>query len=222
MGAAAGTDEFSAPARSELDTERLEEGLMGTLIVTEQLSLDGVMQAPGAPDEDRRGGFAHGGWYMSYFDEVGMRLAADGIADTGAYLFGRRTYEIMASYWPNVPEGDPFGDTLNGLPKYVASTTLDEPLEWKHATLLDGDVPSAVADLTRAVTKNIVVLGSGQLVRTLLHHGLVDQLTLMIAPVVLGSGARLFEAGNRRIPLRLVDTTTTGTGVIIATYRRDA
>lgn len=195
---------------------------MGRLIVAEQLSLDGVMQAPGAPDEDRSGGFAHGGWYMPYFDEVGMAIAAEGIADTGAYLFGRRTYEIMASHWPNVPEGDPFGDTLNGLPKYVASTTLDEPLAWQHAELLEGYVPTAVADLKRAVAKNIVVLGRGRLVRTLLHHDLVDELTLMVAPLVLGSGMRLFNGRGPTIPLRLVDTTTTGTGVIVASYRRDA
>lgn len=195
---------------------------MGTLIVAEQLSLDGVMQAPGAPDEDRSGGFAHGGWYMPYFDEVGMGIAAEGIADTGAYLFGRRTYEIMARHWPNVPEGDPFGDTLNGLPKYVASTTLDEPLAWQHAELLEGDVPAAVADLKRALARNIVVLGSGQLVRTLLDHDLVDELSLMVAPLVLGSGKQLFDGRGPTIPLRLVDTATTGTGVIVASYRRDA
>jgi dihydrofolate reductase len=195
---------------------------MGKLIVAEQLSLDGVMQAPGSPDEDRSGGFGQGGWYAPYFDDVGMGIAADGIADTGAYLFGRRTYEIMASHWPNVPEGDPFADTLNDLPKYVASTTLDDPSAWRNSALLEGDVPTAVADLKRAEAKNIVVLGSGQLVRALLDHDLVDEVTLMIAPLVLGGGKRLFEGGGPTIPLRLVDVRTTGTGVIVAAYRRDA
>jgi dihydrofolate reductase len=124
---------------------------MRKIIVTEFLSLDGVMQAPGDPDEDRSGGFAHGGWHMPYFDEVAGSHAAQAIAETDAYLFGRRTYEIMARYWPNAPEDDPFADTLNNSAKYVVSTTLDEPLEWKNSTLLKGDLREAVAALkTRA------------------------------------------------------------------------
>lgn len=195
---------------------------MRKLIVAEQLSLDGVMQAPGDPDEDRSGGFEHGGWHMPYFDDVALADIGASIAETDAYLFGRRTYEIMAGYWPNAPEDDMFAATLNGAAKYVASTTLEEPLEWKKSTLLRGDVVEAVAALKREPGKVITVLGSGELARTLLRHGLVDELSLMIDPLVLGTGKRLFEPDGRRFPLELVDAKTTSTGVIMATYRPSA
>ena len=191
---------------------------MGRVIVIEFLSLDGVMQAPGDLDEDRSGGFALGGWQRPYFDDVFAGVAAEGIAETGGYLFGRKTYETMAAFWPTQPDDDPFAATLNGLPKYVASTTLSEPLEWQNTTLLQGDVAKAVAELKEQSGKNLVVLGSGELVQTLMDNDLVDEYGLMIHPIVLGSGKRLFREGSQRVPLRLVRSMTSSTGVLIATY----
>ena len=191
---------------------------MRKLIVQEFVSLDGVMQAPGDPDEDRSGGFTHGGWQMRYFDDDFARVAAEGIAETGGYMFGRRTYEIMAAYWPSQPDDNPFAATLNGLPKYVASTTLSEPLAWQNSTLLHGDVAKAVAELKEQPGKNLVVLGSGELVQTLMENDLVDEFGIMINPIVLGSGKRLFRDGSAMRPLRLVRSLTTSTGVLVATY----
>ena len=193
---------------------------MRKLIVSEFLTLDGVMQGPGSPDEDREGGFEHGGWQMPYFDEVQMEFAAEGIAANGAYLFGRKTYEIMAAFWPAQPATDPFAATLNGLPKYVVSTTLQEPLAWQNSTLLKGDVADAIRNLKAQPGKNITVLGSGELVQTLIRHDLVDEFGLMINPLVLGTGKRLFRDGLAPARFRLVDSKTTTTGVLIATYRR--
>lgn len=188
------------------------------VIVSEFLSLDGVMQAPGDPDEDRSGGFAHGGWQRPYFDDVAGGLVFEAMAETGGFLFGRRTYEIMAAFWPSQPDDDPFAAILNGLPKYVASTTLSEPLEWRNSTLLHGDVAKAVAELREQPGKNLVVLGSGELVQTLMENDLVDEYGLMINPIVLGSGKRLFRDGSSNRSLRLVDSKTSSTGVLIATY----
>jgi dihydrofolate reductase len=192
---------------------------MAKLVFVEMLSLDGVMQAPGGPDEDRSGGFEHGGWAMPYFDEVAGEEAGKSMAETGAFLFGRKTYEIMAAYWPHQPDDDIFSNVLNSLPKYVASTTLEEPLEWAGSTLLKGDVAEAVAGLKEELDGNIVVLGSGQLARTLMQHDLVDEYGLTIHPLLLGPGKRLFEDGGATRPLRLVDSKTSTTGVILATYR---
>jgi dihydrofolate reductase len=189
------------------------------LNVVESLSLDGVMQGPGSPDEDRSGGFEHGGWGMSYFDEVAAAEVGKSLAETGAFLFGRRTYEIMAAYWPHQPEGDMFADVLNGLPKYVASTTLAEPLEWAGSSLLKGDVAGAVASLKGGEGGNIVVLGSGVLARYLLEHDLVDEWSLTIHPLLLGSGKRLFDEAAPLTKFELVGATPTSTGVIMATYR---
>lgn len=191
---------------------------MRKIVVAEQLSLDGVMQAPGHPDEDRSGGFEHGGWHLPYFDEVAGESVGASMGAMDAFLFGRRTYEIMARFWPNAPEDDMFTEVMNSTAKYVASTTLEEPLDWKNSTLLRGPVPDAVAALKQEPGGNIVVLGSGQLVRTLFAHDLVDELALMIDPLVLGSGMRLFDGWTERRPLRLADSVTTTTGVIIATY----
>jgi dihydrofolate reductase len=191
---------------------------MRKLIVNEFLSLDGVMQAPGDPDEDRDGGFAHGGWQMPYFDDVFAGVAFEAMKETGAYLFGRRTYEIMAAYWPSQPDDVPFAASLNGLPKYVASTTLTEPLEWRNSTLLQGDVAKAVAELKEQPGGHLVVLGSGDLVQTLMENDLVDEYGLMIHPLTLGSGKRLFREGNPKRPLKLVRSMTSSTGVLISTY----
>ncbi|HET9310459.1 MAG TPA: dihydrofolate reductase family protein [Actinomycetota bacterium] len=191
---------------------------MRKLSVTEFLSLDGVMQGPGDPDEDRSGGFAHGGWHRPYVDDVFMKSASEGMAETGGFLFGRKTYEVMAAFWPSQPDSDPFVAVLNGLPKHVASTTLREPLEWKGSTLLQGDVPAAVAALKEQPGGDLVVLGSGELVRTLMEHDLVDEFRLMIDPIVLGGGKRLFPEEGPVRPLRLVNSTTSGTGMLITTY----
>ncbi len=191
---------------------------MRKVSVTEFLSLDGVMQGPGAPDEDRSDGFAHGGWHLPYVDDDFMKAATEGMAETGGFLFGRKTYEIMAAHWPSQPDSDPFAAVLNRLPKYVASRTLREPLEWKGSSLIQGDLPAAVAELKEESGGTLVVLGSGELVRTLWEHDLVDELQLMIDPIVLGSGKRLFSQEGPMRRLRLVDSKTTGTGMLITTY----
>jgi dihydrofolate reductase len=187
------------------------------LVVAEFLSLDGVMQAPGGEDEDREGGFEHGGWQRPYFDDVGGERIGASMAQTGSFLFGRKTYDLMASYWPTQPDDDPFAKILNGLPKYVASTTLSEPLVWQRSTLLQGDVAKAVAELKQGEGGNIVVLGSGGLVQSLYENDLVDEYSLMIHPIVLGSGKKLFREVPVR-PLKLVDSVTTSTGVLMTTY----
>jgi dihydrofolate reductase len=190
---------------------------MRKLTVSEFVSLDGVMQGPGGADEDTEGGFRYGGWQMPYFDDVaGERIGAS-MAQTGAFLLGRTTYEIFASYWPTQADDDPFAKILNGLPKYVASTTLGEPLAWQNSTLLQGDVAKAVAELKEGEGGNIVVLGSGGLVQTLYENDLVDEYALMIHPIVLGSGKKLFREVPKK-PLKLADSVTTSTGVVMATY----
>jgi dihydrofolate reductase len=188
------------------------------LRVIEFLSLDGVMQAPGAPDEDTEGGFQHGGWQRPYFDEVLGATAAEGMAETDAYLFGRKTYEKMAAYWPTAPEDDPYGRHMNSTPKYVASRTLRD-VEWQNSTLIKGDVAEEVASLKEQPRKNIAVLGSGDLVQTLLEHDLVDEFFLAVYPIVLGSGKRLFRDSDQVRTLSLVDSKPTSTGGVILTYR---
>jgi dihydrofolate reductase len=191
---------------------------MGKVVVNTSLTLDGVMQAPGRPDEDRRGGFEHGSWALPYFDPVMGGAAAEGMAKAPALLFGRRTYEDFFAVWPK-RTGNPFTEVLNNLPKYVASTTLGEPLPWGNSTLLKGDAAAAVAALKGQADKDFVVLGSGALVQSLMRHNLIDEYVLSIHPLVLGSGRRLFPDGSPFAALRLVNTKTTTTGVVIATYR---
>ncbi|HKG50840.1 MAG TPA: dihydrofolate reductase family protein [Actinomycetales bacterium] len=191
---------------------------MRTLVVIEFLSLDGVMQAPGSPEEDTEGGFRHGGWQRPYFDEVLGASAAEGMATTDAYLFGRKTYQSMASYWPTAPPDDPFAAHLNSTAKYVASTTLTE-LTWQNSTLIDGDVARRVADLKEQPGQSIAVLGSGDLVQTLIRSDLVDVYSLTVSPIVLGTGKRLFRGFDEVRRLRLVDNRTTTTGSVLLTYR---
>jgi len=191
---------------------------MSRIVVNTNLTLDGVMQAPGRPDEDTRDGFERGGWGQPYFDEVMGQKAAEGMATTRGFLFGRRTYEDFAAIWPNMPEDNPFAAVLNDRPKYVASTTLREPLPWANSTLLQGELGEAVTDLKEEPGDDIVVLGSGELVRSLMELGLVDRYVLWIHPLVLGSGRHLFADGTTSADLRLTDSTTTTTGVVIATY----
>jgi dihydrofolate reductase len=189
---------------------------MGRLVVVNHVTLDGVMQAPARPDEDRRSGFDRGGWAAANADAVmgeaiGARMSAD-----GELLLGRRTYEDMASVWPHRPADDRYAKVINARRKHVASRTLREPLEW-NATLLDGDVPAAVAALRERT--DLGILGSGELIHSLMPHGLIDEYLLLIHPLVFGTGRRMFPDGSAAAALRLVDTVTTGTGVIIATYR---
>jgi len=192
---------------------------MRKVIVNNSLTLDGVMQAPGRPDEDLRGGFEHGGWAQPYFDEVMGSVAAEGIAKGGSLLLGRRTYEAFAAFWPDQPEDNPFTDVMNNFRKFVASTTLEEPLSWSNSTLLKGDAAEAVAGLREQPGKDLVVLGSGELVQSLMRRHLIDEYVLLIHPLILGTGRRLFTDGGASADLRLVDTTTTTTGVVIATYQ---
>ena len=187
---------------------------MSKVVVFTNLTLDGVMQAPGRPDEDRRGGFEHGGWATPY---ATMEAAEESMANTGALLLGRRTYEDFYTVWPN-RTGNPFTAVLNNTQKYVASTTLKEPLSWSNSTLLKGDTAEAVARLKEEPGKDLVVLGSGELVQSLMRHNLVDAYVLLIHPLVLGSGRRLFTDGGAFAALRLVGTKTTTTSVVIATY----
>lgn len=192
---------------------------MRKIVAVENLSLDGVMQAPGRADEDRRGGFAHGGWALPYDDAVKGRIMAEGMAQAGPLLFGRRTYEDFFRVWPNRTD-NPFTEVLDNAQKYVASKTLAEPLPWKNSTLLQGDASDAVATLKQQPGKDIVVLGSGELVQSLMRHQLVDEFILLIHPLILGSGRRLFADAGAFAELRLIDAPTTTTGVVIATYRR--
>lgn len=193
---------------------------MRKLFVSEFLTLDGVMQAPGDANEDRSGGFDQGGWQLAYFDEVFGSTVMEGLAATGGFLLGRRTYEIFAAHWPNQPADDPLASTFNELPKYVVSTTMSEPLPWQNSTLIQGEVGTEIAKLKDQTGKDIQVIGSGELVQTLIRHDLVDEYRLMIHPILLGSGKRLFREGSSPTRLRLVDSKTSGTGVLILTYSR--
>ncbi|MGH2655771.1 MAG: dihydrofolate reductase family protein [Actinomycetota bacterium] len=194
---------------------------MRKLFVSEFLTVDGVMQAPGASDEDVEGGFQHGGWQLAYFDDVFAESMNETMANTGGFVLGRKTYELFAAYWPTAKEevGE-FADVMNEMPKYVASTTLQAPLAWQNSTLLEGDLEQAVGALKEEDGKDLQVIGSGNLVRSLIQHELVDAYRLMIHPLVIGSGKRLFAEGGPRIPLRLVDSIISSTGVLILTYER--
>ena len=191
---------------------------MRKVSVTISLSLDGVMQAPGRPDEDTRGGFQRGGWALPYNDPVMGRVMGEGMAQTGALLLGRRTYEDFAGYWPHQKD-NPFTEVLDSIRKYVASRTLTEPLPWKNSTLLQGDATEAVAPLKQEPGPDIAILGSGELVQSLRSTNLIDEYVLLIHPLVLGSGRRLFPDGGPSSELRLASSVTTTTGVVIATYQ---
>ena len=192
---------------------------MRKVIVDEWMALDGVVQAPGHAEEDTDGGFPHGGWHMRYFDDTSQDWVVEGYADPGGFLLGRRTYEILAAYWPTAPDEEQvIARPLNTLPKYVASRTLTEPLQWENSTLLKGDVAEAVAALKQEDGKDLRVIGSAQLVQTLIGHDLVDELRLMIDPVVLGGGKRTFPEDGTLRSLRLIDSRVTTTGAILATY----
>ena len=185
------------------------------------LTLDGVMQAPGGPDEDPDGHFEHGGWSFPYGDEDFGVAVTGWFEHADAFLLGRKTYQIFAGHWPRVTDpGDPIAAKLNTLPKYVASTTLDAT-GWHNSSLLGGDVAAEVAKLKERPGRELQVHGSGQLAQTLIDHDLVDEYRLLYFPVHLGSGKKLFRDGARAAALRLRSATTTSTGVIIATYEPD-
>ena len=191
------------------------------IILSDFMSLDGVVQAPGGPDEDTEGGFAHGGWSMPYFDPETMGSAIDEVMQgTEALLFGRRTWQTMAAAWPE-RAGDPFADRMNEIPKYVASRTLrKEDLDWNNSTLLDpGDALGAIRDVRASSSGNVQVWGSSNLASQLIGNDLVDEYRLMIEPILLGGGKRLFPADAAARPLTLVESVTTPTGVLICTYR---
>lgn len=192
---------------------------MRRVIAQEWMSLDGVVQAPGAPDEDTSGGFRHGAWHLPYFDDLAQQRVVENVIGAGGFLFGRRTYEILAGYWPNASEEEQVvAEPLNEKPKYVASTSLSEPLGWENARLLRGDVGEAVAAIKQEDGGDLVVIGSAQLLRTLIGHDLVDEFRLMIDPLFLGGGKGFFPGDGVRRPLRLVDSQVTTTGAILATY----
>jgi len=192
---------------------------MATITLTTFLSLDGVMQAPGGPTEDPSNGFEQGGWLVPYADEDMERFMAGVFDNADGFLLGRRTYEIFAAYWPRVTdENDPIASRLNALPKYVASTTLDKA-EWNNSTVISGNVVEEVAALKQQPGRELQIHGSGALAQSLMAHDLIDEYRLLIYPVVLGNGKRLFADGALPTALELVDSKTTGTGVNILTYR---
>ena len=189
---------------------------MSRVVVINHLTLDGVMQAPGRREEDTRDGFEHGGWAGPSVDEVVNAAMGARMPRSGGLLLGRRSYEDMLGYWNT--QDSPFKEMLNSAPKYVASRTLREPLPWPNSTLLSGDVAEAVAQLRQQPGKDLNVMGSRELIQTLMRHGLIDEYLLLIYPLVLGSGRRLFADGGPPASLRLIDSTVSTTGVLIATY----
>jgi len=191
---------------------------MGKVMVMNGVTLDGVMQGPGRPDEDTRDGFDRGGWGIPYGDEAIVAKMSERMGGDRAFLFGRRTYEDLLASWN--AKGGPFKEALNSADKYVASSNPTARLEWPNSTLLHGDVPAAVSDLKEGSDTNLVIMGSGVLIGSLITADLIDEYLLTIAPLVLGTGRRLF-AGGTQAPLRLVDSTTTSMGVLVATYQRD-
>lgn len=190
------------------------------VVVTNHVTLDGVMQAPMAREEDQRDGFERGGWAAPNADAVMAEAMAEGIARGGSLLLGRQTYEHMASFWPHQPDDVPYAKVINEREKYVASRTLKAPLEWRNSTLLEGDAGDAVAALKEQRDADLGVLGSGDLIQTLMRRDLVDRWVILIHPLVLGTGRRLFPDGGVPASVRLTDSRTTTTGVVIATYER--
>jgi dihydrofolate reductase len=189
---------------------------MGKVIVMNWVTLDGVMQGPGRPDEDTRDGFDRGGWAVPYSDEAMVAKMGERMGGDRAFLFGRRTYEQLLASWN--ARGGPFKEALNNARKYVASSNAAAKLNWPNSTLLHGDVPAAVADLKESSGVNLVIMGSGVLIGSLMAADLIDEYLLMIAPLVLGTGRRLFASGTQ-VSLRLVESSTTSKDVLIATYQ---
>lgn len=189
---------------------------MAKVIVANHVTLDGVMQAPARPGEDARDDFPYGGWAMPRGDETIVAKIGERMGDGRGFLFGRRTYEDFYAVWPK-RSGNPMSEALTNTQKYVASRTLTEPLPWSNSTLLKGDAAEAVAALKQEVDGNLTIFGSGELIASLMAANLIDEFVLMIHPIVLGVGRRLFPSGQQA-ELRLIDTTPTGAGVVIAVY----
>jgi dihydrofolate reductase len=193
---------------------------MSKLIVFLNLTLEGVLQGPGRPDEDTRGGFKYSGWAAPYSDPSMGKTVGESMATTGGIILGRRTYKDFYKVWPK-QKNNPFTDMLNNTPKYVASKTLKEPLPWMNSVLLKGDAPKAIAKLKAKSEKDFVVLGSGLLVHSLMKAGVIDRYILLIHPLVLGSGKKLFSNGTAFTRLKMTDTERTKTGVVVNTYDVD-
>ncbi len=192
------------------------------IVADEWMSLDGVVQSPSGPDEDPSGGFRHGGWHLRYFDTVSHHWVAKGVTGAAAFLLGRRTYETFAAYWPTAgPDEQTLAEPLNTRPKHVASRTLTSPLSWHNSHLLDGDAVDAVRRLAATGSGELHLIGSAELTRTLIAAGLVDELRLMIDPVLLGPGKTFFPADGDRRAWRLVENIPTPTGAMLATYARE-
>jgi len=187
---------------------RTKEVFVRRVIATELVSVDGVMESP----EE---------WAFPYSNDEMEQANASGMAASDAMLLGRVTYEALAAYWPNQPGGTPMVDYINSVPKFVVSRTLEEPLEWNNSTLIEGNVAEQIAELKRQPGKDIGIVGSGTLVRSLLQDDLLDELRLMVHPIVMGSGKRLFEEGGGQKALKLVDSKTFGTGVLYLIYQPD-
>jgi len=190
---------------------------MSRVVVINHVTLDGVMQAPGRPDEDTRGGFEMGGWAGPNVDDAVNTAVMARRPQSGWLLLGRRSYEDMLGYWNT--QDSPFKDMLNSAPKHVASRTLREPLPWPNSTLLEGDVSEAVSRLKEGAGGDLTVMGSGELIQTLMRDDLIDEYLLLIHPLVLGTGRRLFEQGGPHASLRLTDSSVSPSGVLIATYQ---
>jgi dihydrofolate reductase len=196
---------------------------MRKLAVVEFVTLDGVMQSLGGPNEDREGGFDHGGWSAPYGDEVLAQQSGQGIGQTSAYLFGRKTYEHMAAHWPQEPAENPIAASLNATPKHVATRTLrQQDLEWANCHIISGDLVEAVQGLKAKGDGFVTVLGSGVMVQTLIANDLIDTYRIMLHPIVLGMGKRLFREYPHPLALRLMGCTPTTTGVLLLTYEREA
>jgi dihydrofolate reductase len=190
------------------------------LVVQQFLTLDGVVQGPGGPDEDRSGGFEHGGWLAPYGDDRFGEMIVEALLQADAFLLGRKTYDIFAAFWPNVTDPDnPVAVALNTQPKYVVSTTLDTAA-WNNTTLLKDDVTATLARLKREPGRELQVQGSADLTQTLMREGLVDAYRLYVAPVVLGSGKRLFPEGTAPAAMQLTDSEQTSTGLVANVYER--
>jgi dihydrofolate reductase len=192
---------------------------MSRIVVTNHVTLDGVMQSPGGHEEDPRRGFEHGGWAVPYMDEVMAGVMAEGMAREGSLLLGRFTYRAFEAFWPKQTDGNPYTEKLNRTQKYVASNTLEEPLPWENSTVVSADIPEAVGRLKDELDHDLAILGSGELIRSLLPHGLIDEFLLIIHPLVLGQGTRLFGDSGAYARLELVEAKPTTTGVIIARYQ---
>src|SRR6266542_1053504 len=203
------------PWRRNTSPPRVKEAEMGRIVVMNQVTLDGVMQGPGRPDEDTRDDFQHGGRAVPRGDEAMVAKMGERMGGDRAFLFGRRTYEDLLASWN--ARGGPFKEALNNARKYVASSNPATRLDWPNSTLLRGDIPAAVADLKKSSGTNLVIMGSGVLIGSLMAADLIDEYLLMIHPRVLGTGRRLF-GGSAQASLRLVDSIARSTGVLIATY----